>query len=226
MKIINYKENDGKYNMDYDLYLINQSIENNIKEPILRFYGWSPACVSIGRNQSEKNINIDFCHKNNIDIVRRVTGGRGLLHDNEVTYSFICPCNFLKSGQSIILSYKEISSAIIKGFKYLDIELEIGNKKQVKTANDYCMLLNTGADISYKGKKLIGSAQYRSQNYILQHGSILFGYDKNLIENIFQEKIENENITCIEEINKNLTKKDIVEALKKGFTEAFTTSSV
>ncbi len=224
MKFIEYKENNGKYNMDYDSDILNQSVKKQEKEPVIRFYGWSPACVSLGRNQSEEKINTEYCRENGIDIVRRVTGGRGLLHDDEVTYSFICPISFLKAGDSIISSYKEISSAIIQGFKYIDIELELGGKKKVEASHDYCILLSTGADLSYNGKKLIGSAQYRTQGYILQHGSVLFSYNKAVIEKIFNEKSDENTITCIKEINNKLSRKDIIDAMKKGFSEFFNAS--
>lgn len=225
-KLIEYKENTGKYNMDCDEQLLKNAIETVEKEPIIRFYGWKPACISLGRNQSFDHINFDFCKENNIDIVKRVTGGRGLLHDDEVTYSFICPVEFLQNGNSVIASYKEISSAIIDGFKNIDIPLEIGGKKKVEASHDYCMLLSTGADLSYNGTKLIGSAQYRTQGYILQHGSILFSYDKNKIEKIFNETTQTNSITCIDEINNSLTRKDIIEAMRKGFKDYFSISYV
>ena len=153
--------------------------------------------------------------------VKRVTGGRGLLHDDEVTYSFICPIDFLQAGESVIKSYKEISSAIIEGFKNIDITLEIGNSKKRNASFDYCMLLSTGADLSYNEKKLIGSAQYRKNNYILQHGSILFSYNQELIEKIFNEKTSSETIISINEINQRLKRQDIIEAMKKGFKDYF-----
>lgn len=222
-KFIPYSENNGKYNMDFDSNLLYEAIKLQLKEPILRVYGWKPKCVSLGRNQKPESINYKYCTENNIDIVKRPTGGRGLLHDDELTYSFICPIDFLENGSSIITSYKEISSAIIRGFNYLNIELELGGKK-ADTAHDYCMLLSTGADLCYKGKKLIGSAQYRTQNYLLQHGSILFSYNKSLLKNIFSEQINSSVLTCMQEINPNLTRKDITEVLKKGFCDYFSIS--
>ncbi len=222
--LIDYKEYNGADNMRIDSELLESAVKSQSTEPILRFYGWVPACVSLGRNQTEEHINLDYCKQNNIDIVRRVTGGRGLLHDDEVTYSFVCPTNFLDGGESIVKSYKEISSALIEGLKLLGIEAELGNKKQRSAAFDYCMSLSTGADLCHKGQKLIGSAQYRHQNYILQHGSILFSYNKDVIENIFNEKTPENTITCIKEINADLTRKDIVEAMKVGFKNYFTFS--
>lgn len=220
-KLIDYKENNGEYNMSFDAQLLDNAINMQEKEPTIRFYGWNPPCVSLGRNQSANNINIQFCKKNGIDIVKRATGGRGLLHDDEVTYSFVCPTDFLNSGESVITSYKEISAAIIEGFKNIDINLELGGKKKIEASHDYCMLLSTGADLSYNGTKLIGSAQFRKQGYILQHGSILFSYNPEIIEKIFNEKTDKNSITCINEINKELTRKDIVNSMIKGFKDYF-----
>ncbi|MBQ3642529.1 lipoate--protein ligase family protein [bacterium] len=220
-KFIDYKVSSGEENMRLDSDILDEAIKDNYKEPIIRFYGWSPKCVSLGRNQAQTNINTEFCKLNNIDTVRRVTGGRGLLHDDEVTYSFVCPIDFLQGGESIIKSYKEISSAIIEGFKTIGIELQLGGKKKVNTSFDYCMSISTGADLSYNDKKLIGSAQFRKQNYLLQHGSILFSYDKDLLEKIFNEKTDTNTITCIKEINPDLTRVDIVNAMKIGFRQYF-----
>jgi len=220
-KLLEYKINTGENNMLIDEQILDNAVKNNEKEPVLRFYGWKPACVSIGRNQSAENINIEYCKSQQIDIVRRATGGRALLHDDEVTYSFVCPVDFLESGSSIIASYKEISSAIIEGFKNINIKLELGGRKKIEASHDYCMLLSTGADLSYNGIKLIGSAQFRKHSYILQHGSVLFSYNAEKIEKIFNEKTQQGSITCINEINPNLKKNDIIEAMKKGFQDYF-----
>ena len=109
----------------------------------------------------------------------------------------------------------------MEGLKFLGIETELGSKKQRSASFDYCMSLSTGADLCHNGKKIIGSAQYRHQNYILQHGSILFSYNKEVIEKIFNEKTDENSITCIKEINSSITRKDIVEAMKKGFNSYF-----
>lgn len=201
--------------MQIDSDLLDFAIKNQLKYPIFRLYGWKPACVSLGRNQKDEFLDIEFLKKNNIDIVRRLTGGRALLHDDEITYSFICPITFLKNGQHVVSSYKEISQILIDKFKKLGIDLAFGTNKPVKTGFDYCMLISTGADLCYKGKKLIGSAQCRKQGYILQHGSILYDYDKNLLEQIFKEHVSTNEITSIKEINPALTKQEIINTLNE-----------
>lgn len=215
MKFIEFETNTGEINMQIDSNLLDFAIKNQIQEPILRFYAWAPACVSLGRNQKDDFLDKDFLKSKQIDVVRRQTGGRALLHDKELTYSYVCPVTSLNNGESIVNSYKEISQFLIDGFKNLGIELEFPLSKKIHTKFDYCMSISTGADLSYKGKKLIGSAQFRKEGYILQHGSILFDYDKDLIEKIFLENADENSITCIKLINKNLNYEQVVKALTK-----------
>lgn len=213
MRYISYAVETGQKNMDIDAQLLEDAITKNLQEPIFRLYGWAPACVSLGRNQDDKFLDYDFLKSKNIDVVRRLTGGRALLHDNEITYSFICPVSFLKNGEHIVSSYIEISQILIEKFKKLGINLDFGKGKQVKTGFDYCMLVSTGADLCFENKKLIGSAQCRKNGYILQHGSILYDYDKSLLETVFGEQIDTEEITTVKQINPDLTKEQLIEIL-------------
>lgn len=213
MKIIPYSINCGQKNMDIDAEILESAIKNNERDAIFRLYAWSPACVSLGRNQQDSFLDKSFLQSKNIDVVRRLTGGRALLHDDEITYSFVCPVSYLENGEHIVSSYKEISQILIDKFKNLGIDLDYGTSKPVKTGYDYCMLISTGADLCYKNKKLIGSAQCRKNGYIMQHGSILYDYNKNLLEEVFGEKVDVGEITSIKEINPNISKNDILDAL-------------
>lgn len=206
MKLIRYSEHTGKENMQIDSDILEKAIKANAQEPVFRLYGWKPKCISLGRNQKW-----DFI-TGEIDSVRRLTGGRALLHDNEITYSYVSPVSIIPNGESVIESYKYISGILINFFKTLGIELDFGENKRVSTHFDYCMLVSTGADVCYQGEKLIGSAQCRKQGYILQHGSILYDYDKELLERLFHEEVN--GITCIKEIMPDITKKDIIDRLE------------
>ena len=215
MKYIKYEVNSGKKNMQIDNDLLEFAIKTQFKEPIFRLYGWSPACVSLGRNQNDVFLDKEFLNSRNIDIVRRLTGGRALLHDKELTYCYICPVLNLANGESVVNSYKEISQFLINGFKVLGIKLEFGQKRP-NAKHDYCMAVSTGADLCYKDKKLIGSAQFRKEGYILQHGSILLDYDEDLIKKLFDEKVNkeltNENyLTCLNHINPKFTIDDVID---------------
>lgn len=215
MKFIPYEIKTGKENMQTDSDLLDSAINTQSEEPIFRLYGWTPACISLGRNQKEDFVDKELLDKCNIDIVRRLTGGRALLHDDEITYSYICPIKSLKNGENVTESYKEISQILIKCLSKLDIELDFGGERKHRGHIDYCMLVSTGADLCYKNKKLIGSAQFRKNGYILQHGSILYSYNKELLETIFKEKIDTSSITSIKEINSNISKDDIINAFVK-----------
>lgn len=209
--------------MDFDEKILNYTISQQLNQPVFRLYGWAPKCVSLGRNQKE-NINKDFCKTDNIDIVRRLTGGRALLHDNELTYSFVCPISFLKNGETVIQSYKEISGALALGLKKLGIDAQFPEEKKTSTHFEYCMSLSTGADLSVNGKKIVGSAQFRKQGYILQHGSIMFDYDKEIIKNVFGETPDTSKITTIKEAAPQVTLEKLCDSLKSGIEKSFNLS--
>lgn len=202
MKYYGYSVHTGEENMRIDAEILENAISENAKEPIFRLYAWKPKCISIGRNQKDDFLTGD------ISAVRRLTGGRALLHDDEVTYSYITPISAIPNGEGITESYKYISGILIDFFKTLGIELNYGENKRISTKFDYCMLLSTGADVCYNGNKIIGSAQFRKNGYILQHGSILFGYDKELLENLFHEEVK--GITTVKEILPCMSKEEFV----------------
>lgn len=198
MKYLGYSINTGAENMRLDEEMLEEAIVKHSNEPVIRLYGWSPKCISLGRNQKD-----DFL-TGEIPAVRRLTGGRALLHDDEITYSCVVPIAFIPNGESVAESYKYISGILIDFFKTLGVNLDFGENKKVSTHFDYCMLLSTGADVCYNGQKIIGSAQCRKQGYILQHGSILFGYDKELLEHLFNEKVQ--GIVTVREVLPKMTK--------------------
>lgn len=210
MRFIPYEVKTGFENMQIDSDLLESAIRNSSSQPVFRLYGWKPYCVSLGRNQKDDFIDVNLLKENNIDVVRRLTGGRALLHADEITYSYVCPVKSLDNGENVIESYKEISKILINGFEKLGIKLDFGGAKKIQGHKDYCMLVSTGADLCFNDRKLIGSAQFRKEGYILQHGSILFDYDKILLEKIFKEKVDSGTIISIKEINPSVTKNDII----------------
>ena len=207
MKYLGFSVNSGSLNMEIDAQMLENAVANYEKNILFRLYGWSPKCISLGRNQKD-----DFL-TGEIDAVRRLTGGRALLHDDEITYCCVAPADAIPNGQSVVDSYKYISGILIDFFKTLGVELDFGENKRVSTHYDYCMLLSTGADVCYKGQKIIGSAQCRKNGYILQHGSILFGYDKELLENLFHEEVK--GIVTVNEILPTLTKEEFVKKFEE-----------
>ncbi len=215
MKFIDYQVLSGADNMALDSKILEDSIATQSNEPVFRFYGWEPACVSLGKNQKDEFIDNAFLHEMGIDCVRRITGGRALFHANELTYSYVTPVSLIENGENVTESYKFISQILIDLFKKLDINLTVGGCPRHISKNNYCMSISTGADLCWNNKKFIGSAQARKHGYILQHGSILLDYDKELISKIFNEPTDFNTIITLKEINPDITVQDIVSALKK-----------
>jgi lipoate-protein ligase A len=109
MRYVKFGTYTGAENMQIDSDLLDEAIEKQIQGPIFRLYAWEPRCISLGRNQKD-----EFLEGVNEDIVRRLTGGRALLHDNEITYSYVTPVSAIPDGETISASYKYISGILIE----------------------------------------------------------------------------------------------------------------
>lgn len=181
--------------MDIDVHLAEKCL---IDEAILRFYRWKPYCISLGANQSLDDVNEFKAKENNIDIIFRPTGGRAILHAEELTYSVIYP---MKKEVSIRKMYHLINSAIINGLTFYDsalstlamenIQPNFGDQYK-KQLGQLCFAVPAKSEIKFRSKKLVGSAQKKMKHSLLQHGSILCGdYHLKIVDflNIPQETI-------------------------------------
>jgi len=190
--------------------------------PILRFYEWNPS-VSIGYNQSTKEINLEYCKNNNISIVRRITGGKAVFHDKELTYSFMIPKNCNVLSEDLIQSYKQISEALVLGIEKIGIKTTI-KKMNEKIKSEICFNSSNWYELKINEKKIAGSAQRRLNGKILQHGSILLDFDYGKNSKIFNYEIESlkNNITSIKnESNENVDIEKLKKEIKNGFKEKF-----
>jgi lipoate-protein ligase A len=197
-QLIEYKSFPGKYNMDFDLQLVKNCKPDS---PILRFYGWNPYCISIGANQSFNEIDTELTQVSNIDVVKRPTGGRAILHAEELTYSVIMPNSKQISGKKL---YEDISSAIVFGLKSYssklsEVKLENLNPNfsdlLKNSSGALCFASIAKSEIKYNNKKLVGSAQRKLGTTILQHGSILIGQShRNLVNYLRIDGKEKSNL--------------------------------
>ena len=110
----------ASYNMQQDLENLEFCIQSEV-DCVLRIYGWDPPAISYGRSQKEK-LNITTDVKNNYDHVVRPTGGRAVLHQGDLSYSFVVSADKLTQGETIVGSYKEISQALMLGLSYLGVK--------------------------------------------------------------------------------------------------------
>jgi lipoate-protein ligase A len=173
-------EGAGSLNMALDELLARRLLEEG-GMPLLRLFRWKPWAVSLGYNQSVADLDVEACHRDGIDVVRRPTGGRAILHAEELTYSVV-----MQAGRrSILQVYNEVSAALVRGIGLYGVEVSL-QKSQPNFQEAYrhpssvpCFTSSARYEIEWNGRKLIGSAQRRfgegENDVVLQHGSILCG---------------------------------------------------
>ena len=163
---------DGATNMAIDEAIL-WAVAEGKSRPTLRFYGWQPPCLSIGYSQSmEGEVDADKCREAGVDFVRRATGGRSILHADELTYSVVAPQAEPRVAGGVIESYRRLSAGLVAGLRSLGLAVA-----QVETADDKgksaaCFDAPSSYEITVGGKKLVGSAQVRKKRVVLQHGSL------------------------------------------------------
>lgn len=184
-RIIDTGFNNGFFNMALDETVMD-SVRNGKTLPTIRFYQWSPLCVSLGYFQRLNEINVNNCRKLGINIVRRMTGGKAVLHNKELTYSFIAPQSFLP--RSIIESYKIIATPILNTLEQLGLKVSLIDEKIGEGSSSFCFFEHSYYEINVNNKKIVGSAQARIKDVLLQHGSIMLDYSPEIFAHIFNTK--------------------------------------
>ena len=210
-------------NMAIDEAILNGIIQGR-SVPTIRFYDWEPATVSCGYHQSaEKEVDFTALKEFGFSFVRRPTGGRLVLHNEEITYSVIAPTSG-KFSCNVTEIYSEISKVLASGFSLLGIEVdfekgELGSKEQRQVSNP-CFTSSSRFELSYKKKKIVGSAQLRKEKAFLQHGSILLNHNQSQIAFILPNLEKNKR----EKLALTLSKKTIsineIVSSKISFSQA------
>lgn len=218
------------FNMAMDEVLLDWHSRGLIP-PVLRFYGWKPAALSLGQFQKTVGrINIDAVKAKGFEIVRRPTGGLAVLHDNELTYSVIVSESHPKMPSSIIEAYRVLSQGILEGYRNLGIQadLAIPNKPIGKSGTAVCFEEASWYELEIDGRKAAGSAQTRQKGVILQHGSIPMDIDTETLYDLFifpNEKVKARAMKGFEQkavsINQILGRSTSYEELNAAFKEGF-----
>ncbi|OAO24139.1 lipoate--protein ligase family protein [Staphylococcus epidermidis] len=194
---INTGSKNPYYNMAMDEALLNFVSRGEI-DPVIRFYTWNPATLSIGYFQRlQKEIDIDKVKEKGYGLVRRQTGGRGVLHDKELTYSVIVPESHPNMPSTVTEAYKIISQGLLEGFKNLGFETYFAiprskeeRDKLKQPRSSVCFDAPSWYELVVEGRKIAGSAQTRQKGVILQHGSILQDIDIDDLFDMFKFKNE------------------------------------
>ncbi|QHL13590.1 lipoate--protein ligase family protein [Staphylococcus aureus] len=232
---INTGSKDPYYNMAMDEALLNFVSRGEI-DPVIRFYTWNPATLSIGYFQRlQKEIDIDKVKEKGFGLVRRQTGGRGVLHDKELTYSVIVPESHPNMPSTVTEAYRVISQGLLEGFKNLGFNTYFAvpktpeeHQKLKQPRSSVCFDAPSWYELVVEGRKIAGSAQTRQKGVILQHGSILQDIDIDELFDMFIYKNERlklkmkeafvEKAVAINDISdKHITISQMEEAFEKGF---------
>ncbi|HEY5730709.1 MAG TPA: lipoate--protein ligase family protein [Anaerolineales bacterium] len=163
----------GAWNMALDESIL-EHIGRGESVPTLRLYAWEPACLSLGHAQPFADVDMTRLKQRGWEVVRRTTGGRAILHTDELTYSIIAPTDEPRVGGSVLESYNRLAQALLLAVKSLEIPVEMkkGKVNDGETLNPVCFEIPSTYEITVNRKKLIGSAQARKKDGVLQHGTL------------------------------------------------------
>jgi lipoate-protein ligase A len=235
-RFLNTKHQDAFMNMAIDEVLSRKSGPGDRKS-ILRVYGWNPYAISLGYNQDVKEIDLKQCRKDNIDVVRRPTGGRAVFHAEEVTYSVVLPKGSGLFDEDTLTVYNAISEALVTGLKLIGVDARLAERRsdsaQKMNTNIPCFSSSAKYEICHGGRKLVGSAQRRFPEAILQHGSILVGIrhldlgqylsdDTNIDLEAFTKALARKTVSISQIINQSAVNYDkVIWGIKNGFQNRY-----
>jgi lipoate-protein ligase A len=221
-RLLKPETHDAFMNMAVDESILKNRIENSVPNTV-RLYSWKPSAVSIGRFQdAKKEVHVEDCAKNSVDIVRRITGGGAVYHDSdgEITYSMVVKKADLGTDD-IGEVYARIYSGLTEALKTLGIEADF-NPGDVKAC----------PNLTVNKRKISGSAQAHRKGVVLQHGTLLSTLDLVRMFTFLRvpwaktcmqvARIAENKITSINaETGRNVSTNEIVEALVEGFEKTF-----
>ena len=189
----------GAWNMAVDESLL-ASVGRGISPPIVRFYAWEPPCLSLGYAQTAACADLERLAANGWGLVRRITGGRAILHADELTYAVIAPIDEPRLAGGVLESYRRLSEALLTGVQSLGAPVTAMAHNREKDVPVVCFELPSHYEITVGGKKVAGSAQARRKEGILQHGSLPLSGDLARITQALAYGDDNERDTAAQRL--------------------------
>ena len=170
---------EGATNMAIDEAILRAAAEGCVL-PTLRFYAWEPPCLSLGQAQSSSEVDWAACAERGYTVVRRPTGGRAILHTDELTYSVTAPEDEPRVEGGIVESYRRLSEGLLQGLRLLGVpgieahhpEIQSSISASNGSQSPVCFQVPSMYEVTVAGKKLVGSAQVRRSGIVLQHGTL------------------------------------------------------
>jgi lipoate-protein ligase A len=231
-RLLNTGSADGATNMAVDEAILTAVAEGR-SQPTLRFFAWEPPCLSIGYNQATNEVDIIKCQQGGVDLVRRPTGGRAILHTDELTYSIVAPQDEPRVAGGVVESYRRLSAGLVRGLRLLGVDVAQAEAGQDQDADvsAACFDAPSAYEVTAGGRKLVGSAQVRRKQAVLQHGSLPLQGDITRICYYLVVPSEERREELRQELQARATSLELVlgwvvpfdqvaEALVRGFSEA------
>lgn len=228
---------DGPTNMAVDEAILLAVAEGQAP-PTLRFFGWAPPCLSLGYAQPIADVDGERLRARGWDVVRRLTGGRAILHTDELTYSVIAPMSEPRVLGGVIESYRQLSAGLVRGLELLGLSVRADKehaptpKSQLPNPNNpVCFEVPSNYEITANGKKLLGSAQVRKRGVVLQHGTLPLtgdvaricdglGFESDEARERAQARVHERATTVGEVCGREIGWDKAAAAMARGFAEA------
>lgn len=213
---------DAAANMAADLALVDDV--GGGAAPALRFYRWGRPALSLGRFQPASDVDEMACRERGVEVVRRPTGGRALLHGGDLTYAAVFPRPRGAAG-AVDTLYRWLAEGLCSGLAHLGVEAGVAAHRG--DAGPACFSSHRGADLRVGGRKLVGSAQVHRNGVVLQHGSVLLerlAFDESdllaLDERAETREMLRTTTITMEELGATVDAGVVADALARGFAEA------
>jgi lipoate-protein ligase A len=217
----------GAHNMARDVAML-EAVAADGAPPTLRLYGWDPPCLSLGRHQGVEAADLNFCRREGIDVVRRPTGGRALLHHLELTYAVVAPLGTGPLPRALQDAYRTICGALLRAMQSLgvgaeltggEINLELPGPKTTVP----CFEAPAGGEVVVASRKLVGSAMRAHGGAVLQHGAILIGWDARLQAGSMgladDGDLRSHVTTLDDELGRPVGREELEDAVARSFSE-------
>jgi lipoate-protein ligase A len=231
-RLIYDKPLTGAVNMATDEAIL-QAVAAGDQPPTLRVYAWQPLCLSLGYGQRVRDVDTQQLQQIGYNLVRRPTGGKAILHGDELTYSVALPRDHDLAEGDVIASYRRISEALITALRLLGLSPASEKEpKGTKGTGPVCFEVPSHYEITVEGKKLIGSAQVRRKIGILQHGTLplhgdiaricdVLAYDSDTARTLARRQVRQRATTLQEVTGRRITWQEAAAALVEGFAQTF-----
>lgn len=222
-RLLDTGQSGAHFNMALDEAIARMSIQNSTT-PTLRIYRWNRLSVTLGRFQRALDLDMNFCESNDIPFVRRPTGGRAILHGDELTYSFSAGTLSGPFAGELFKSYSLLSDVFLMAFLSLGLDAKASGRKRGVPVdkNPLCFSSTSYGEITIRGRKIIGSAQRRWPGGMLQQGSIPLDMTSPQALRVFSSSgHEADSMMGLRESNPEITYRSLKEAIALGFSKSF-----